>query len=354
MKKISAILAMLLILIFTLTGCSDGNEDTKDTDVIEKKIQIGLSFDSFVIERWQRDREVFVSTAQDLGAEVNVQNANGDVEEQISQIDYFIDKKMDVIVVIAVDSEACSDVLKKAEEAGIIVVAYDRLVRNANADLYISFDNEEVGRLMAETLTSEVPKDGNIVTIFGPTTDHNVTLVEQGFKDVMEDSDLNIVYTVYAKEWLAEEAFNAVNAALEITPEIDGVLCGNDNLASQAVRALSESRLAGKVVVTGQDADLVACQRIVEGTQTMTVYKPVDKLAKAAAEYAVKLAKGEDIGVETTINDGNYEVPYVKLEPIAVTKDNIKEVIIEGGFQQEDEVYLNVSDKQEINDTEDD
>jgi D-xylose transport system substrate-binding protein len=113
------------------------------------------------------------------------------------------------------------------------------------------------------------------------------------------------------------------------------------------VRALSENRLAGKVVVTGQDADLVACQRIVEGTQTMTVYKPVDKLAKAAAEYAVKLAKGEDIDVTTTINDGSYEVPYVKLEPIAVNKDNLYEVIIEGGFQQEEEVYMNVSDKSE-------
>jgi D-xylose transport system substrate-binding protein len=318
-----------------------------DPDITEKKIQIGLSFDSFVIERWQRDREVFVSTAQDLGAEVNVQNANGDVEEQISQIQYFIDKKMDVIVVIAVDSEACSNVLKDAKEAGIIVVSYDRLVRNANADLYISFDNEEVGRLMAETLAKEVPEGGNIVTIFGPTTDHNVTLVEQGFQDVMEDSDLNVIYSVNAKEWLAEEAFNAVNVALDINPDIDGILCGNDGLASQAVRALSENRLAGKVVVTGQDADLVACQRIVEGTQTMTVYKPVDRLAKAAAEYAVKLAEGEDISVTATINDGSHEVPYVKLEPIAVNQDNLYEVIIEGGFQQEEEVYLNVSEKPE-------
>jgi D-xylose transport system substrate-binding protein len=348
MKKSNIIfMSVLLIVILMMNGCSNGNKDTKDTNITEKKIQIGLSFDSFVIERWQRDREVFVSTAQDLGAEVNVQNANGDVEEQISQIEYFIDKKMDVIVVIAVDSEACSDVLKKAEQAGIIIVAYDRLVRNANADLYISFDNEEVGRLMAETLTKELPKGGNIVTIFGPTSDHNVTLVEQGFNDVMKDSDLDIIYSVNAKEWLAEEAFNAVNAALDINPEIDGILCGNDNLASHAVQALSENRLAGKVVVTGQDADLVACQRIVEGTQTMTVYKPVDKLAKAAAEYAVKLAKGEDIGVTTTINDGIKEVPYVKLEPIAVTKDNIYEVIIEGGFQQEEDVYMNVSDKPE-------
>lgn len=333
---------LLLTLLFSLTGCSNKKENTKDVGTQEKKIQIGLSFDSFVIERWQRDRDVFTSTARDLGAEVNVQNANGDVEEQISQIEYLIDKKMDAIVVIAVDSEALSDVMKKAKDAGIIVMAYDRLVNDANVDLYISFDNEKVGRLMAETLVQEVPKGGNIITIFGPTTDHNVTLVEKGFNDVMKDAKLNIVYSAYAKEWLAEEAFNAVNTALSKTTDIDGVMCGNDNLAGEAVRALSENRLAGKVVVTGQDADLVACQRIVEGTQTMTVYKPVDQLAKAAAEYAVKLAKGEEINVLETIDDGSHEVPYVKLDPIAVNKDNIYKVIIEGGFQREEEVYLNV------------
>lgn len=347
MKNKNVIIFILIVLLAlgTLTGCTAQNEEDRDIGVKERKIKIGLSFDSFVIERWQRDRDVFVSTAQELGAEVNVQNANGDVEEQISQLEYLIDKKMDAIVVIAVDSEACSDVLRKAKNAGISVIAYDRLVRNADADLYISFDNEQVGRLMAQTLVEQVPEGGNIITIFGPTTDHNVTLAEQGFREVMDGKNINIVYSVYAKEWMAEEAYYAVNAALDITEEIDGVMCGNDNLASQAVLALSENRLAGKVVVTGQDADLVACQRIVEGTQTMTVYKPVDKLAKAAAEYAVKLAKGEDIDVKGTIDDGTFPVPYVKLEPVAVTKDNIYEVIIEGGFQQEEDVYMNVPEK---------
>ncbi|MGB4659885.1 MAG: substrate-binding domain-containing protein [Mobilitalea sp.] len=343
MKKRS-VLVFLLIAVLALSGCRNQNNGEKETGVEEKKIQIGLSFDSFVIERWQRDRDVFVSTAQDLGAEVNVQNANGDVKEQISQIEYLIEKNMDVIVIIAVDSEACGEVLKKAKEAGIIIVSYDRLVRNANADLYISFDNEEVGRLMAETLISEVEAGGNIVTIFGPTSDHNVTMMEQGFKDGMAASDINIIYAVYAKDWLAEEAYNAINATLDITEDIDGVLCGNDNLASEAVRALSENRMAGEVIVTGQDADLAACQRIVEGTQTMTVYKPVDKLAKSAAEYAVKLAKGEEIDVTATINDGAHEVPYIKLEPIAVNKENMDSVIIDGGFQQKEEVYLNISE----------
>ncbi len=345
LKRWGMVLVIGLVCCFWLTGCKDKREQTTESGVTEKKIQIGLSFDSFVIERWQRDRDVFVFTAEELGAEVNVQNANGDVEKQISQIEYFIDKKMDVIVVIAVDSEACSEVLGKAKDAGIILVAYDRLLKYSNADLYISFDNEEVGRLMAKTLTEKLPEGGNIIAVFGPTTDHNVQLVEQGFQDVMQDSPLNVIYSVNAVNWLAEVGYYAVNEALEITEEINGVFCGNDNLATEAVRALSENRMAGNVVVTGQDAELAACQRIVEGTQTMTVYKPVDKLAKAAAEYAVKLAKGEEINAPATIFDGAKNVPYVKLEPVAVTKENIDEVIIDGGFQSKEEVYLNVPSK---------
>jgi D-xylose transport system substrate-binding protein len=342
MKNKKFMVAVSVVMLLLFSGCNNRNQDISETKVKENKIQIGLSFDSFVIERWQKDRDVFVTTAQELGAEVNVQNANGDVEEQKSQIEYFIDKKMDVIVVIAVDSEACKNEIKKAKDAGIKIVAYDRLLMKSNADLYISFDNEEVGRMMAETLTEQVPEGGNIITIFGPTTDNNVQQVEKGFNEIINENSLNVIYSVYAKGWLAEEAFQAVNDGLKISPKIGGVLCGNDNLASQAVRALSENRLAGKVVVTGQDADLAACQRIVEGTQTMTVYKPVAKLAKAAAEYAVKLAKGEKIEGSAVIDDGSYEVPYVKLEPIAVTKDNIDEVIIDGGFHRKEEVYLNV------------
>lgn len=340
--------SMIYILIFLFTmafiGCSEDDVPAYQDNETESKIQIGLSFDSFVIERWQRDRDVFVYTAEELGAEVNVQNANGVVEKQISQIEYFIEKKMDVIVIIAVDSKACGEVVDKAKEAGIKIVAYDRLLIESGVDLYISFDNEKVGKLMAQTIKDNVPEGGNIITIFGPTTDYNVQLVEQGYNEVMEDANLNVIYSVYAVNWLAEEAYYAVNEALLETSQIDGVFCGNDNLATEAVRALSENRMAGSVVVTGQDADLAACQRIVEGTQTMTVYKPVDKLAKAAAEYAVKLAKGESIDVNTTINDGVWKVPYVRLEPIGVNKNNMDEVIIDGGFQNREEVYLNIQE----------
>lgn len=340
--KRSSILILLLILIIILTGCNKEEKVEEITGDNDQKIQIGLSFDSFVIERWQRDRDVFVSTAQSLGAEVNVQNANGDLEEQITQIEYLIEKNVDVIVIVAADADALGDVLLRAKEEGIIVIAYDRLVRNANVDLYVSFDNEEVGKLMAETMVKNLPYGGNIVTIFGPTSDNNVLLIQKGFNSVLKNNNINIVYSDYAENWLAEEAFDAVNEALRKNPEISGVMCGNDNLASEAVRALSENRLAGKVIVTGQDADLAACQRIVEGTQTMTVYKPVDQLAKTAAACAVDMAEGKDVNVQDTIDDGTYDVPYIKLEPIAVTAENLYQVIIEGGFQLENEVYLNV------------
>lgn len=343
MKRLVTCFILIMVMI-SFAGCKDTKISSYESVEAEDKIKIGLSFDSFVIERWQRDRDVFVYTAEEHGAQVNVQNANGNVEKQISQIEYFIEKKMDVIVIIAVDSGACSEVVEKAKEAGIKIVAYDRLLINSDVDLYISFDNEKVGSLMAQVLKDNIAEGGNIITIFGPTTDHNVQLLEQGFREVIKDAGLNIIYSVNAVNWLAEEAYYAVNEALAITTKIDGVFCGNDNLATEAVRALSENRMAGSVIVTGQDADLSACQRIVEGTQTMTVYKPVDKLAKAAAQYAVKLAKGENIDVKTTINDGRWDVPYVKLEPIGVTKDNMDEVIIDGGFQKREEVYLNISE----------
>ena len=139
---------MSLAMLLALTGCHKAEETSMaETEEGEKKIQIGLSFDSFVIERWIRERDVFVSTAMELGAEVNVQNANGDVKEQIEQIEYFIQKQMDVIAVITADCDALSAVMKRAKEAGIKTVSYDRLINNADCDLYISFDNEEVGRL---------------------------------------------------------------------------------------------------------------------------------------------------------------------------------------------------------------
>ena len=350
MKKRGGVLFIILLVLTFASGCgSTGQVPEKAEQKEEDKLQIGLSFDSFVIERWLRDRDMFVSTAQSFGAEVNVQVAGGVVEEQISQIEYFIKKKMDVIVVIPIDGNALYDVLKEAKENGIYVICYDRIVENINADLYITIDNEKVGTLMGEALIKACPDGGNIFAINGSPTDGNVAKVVKGFNKALKNSNLNIVYTGYCDNWLAELAGNHVNKGLEVTKDIVGVMCGNDDLASQAVKVLSENRLAGKVAVVAQDADLAACQRIVEGTQEMTVYKPIEQEANTAAEFAVALGKGEDITSGTgeykateTFNDGTYDIPYYSIDPIAVTAENMDEVIIDGGFHTKEDVYLNI------------
>lgn len=343
-KKQIACLFAVLILALALCGCGKVESGKEGDASDEKKIQIGMSFDSFVIERWQRDRDVFVSVAKELGAEVNVQNANGVVEEQKKQIDYFIQKGMDVIVIIAIDPASLRESVNRAKDAGIKVVSYDRLIDDADVDLYISFDNEMVGEMMARALLAEGIAGGSVVMIGGSPTDNNVPLVEGAFKRVMAKHKVSIVDSIHAENWRAEEAAAYIYANPLKIAKADAIMCGNDDLATQAVRALVETRQAGNMLVVGQDADLAACQRIVEGTQVMTVYKPVERLATRAAEEAVALAKNEEISGEdvTLIDSGAYQIPYIGLEPISVNRDNIDEVIIGSGFHLKEDVYLNV------------
>lgn len=333
--------------MLTAMGCGTSNEESSQTAaVVEKEeadaVQIGLSVDSFVIERWIRDRDVFVTTAKEMGAEVNVQDAGGNVEEQISQIEYFIEKKMDAIVVIACDCDAISEVMQKAREAGIKTISYDRMVNNAQTDFYISFDNRMVGTLMAESLVEKIPEGGDILMIQGSEEDANVFQVYDGFMEVIDDSNLNVVYECYCAGWISELAVEYVETALELYPEVKGIMCGNDDIASQVVKVLSEKQLAGDIVVVGQDGDLAACQRIVEGTQYMTSFKDIDDLAREAAGYVVRMAKGEELNeVTETQNDGTYDIPAVVLMPVAVKKENMDEIIIKGGFHTKEDVYLN-------------
>ena len=344
MKRRIGCLLIALGLLLAAVGCGKA-ENGRETDAgKEEKIQIGMSFDSFVIERWQRDRDVFVSVAKELGAEVNVQNANGVVEEQKKQIDYFIEKGMDVIVIIAIDPVALQESVNKAKDAGIKVVSYDRLINDADVDLYISFDNEMVGTMMGQALVAEGIDGGNVVMLGGSPTDNNVPMVENAFKREMSKHRVTILDSIHADNWRAEEAAAYIYANPVKIAQADAIMCGNDDLATQAVRALAETRQAGNMLVVGQDADLAACQRIVEGTQVMTVYKPVERLATRAAEEAVALAKGEALTGDdvTVIDSGAYRVPYIGLEPISVNRDNIDEVIIGSGFHLKEDVYLNV------------
>ena len=346
MKKYISLL-LVAAMLAGITACGKVENDRSEGVEEERKIQIGMSFDSFVIERWQRDRDVFVSVAKELGAEVNVQNANGDIEEQKRQIDYFIQKDMDVIVIICIDSDALQESVEKAKNAGIRIVAYDRLIKNADIDLYISFDNAMVGTMMAQALIDEGIAGGNVLMLGGSPTDSNVPVVENAFIEVMDSNEVTILDSAHADGWRAELASAYIYNHSAILDDTDAIMCGNDDLATQAVRALSENRMAGEILVVGQDADLAACQRIVEGTQVMTVYKPVERLATRAAQASVALARGEELTAEDVVMmaNGDYQIPYIGLEPISVNKDNIDEVIIGSGFHLKEDVYLNVPEQ---------
>ncbi len=337
-----SILIFALLAVILLAGCTETEGAQMPAGEEEEKIQIGMIFDNFVMERWLRDRDVFVSTAKELGAEVNVQNANSSVEEQVELVKYFIKKKVDVIVIVPIDSEPLLASIKEAQEEGIKVISYDRLILGAEPDLYISFDNEKVGTLMGTAFSKKLEKGDKVLMICGPKTDNNAMEVQRGFENVMKEKQIQVLDIYYADGWKPEYAAAYVRQNGELVRQARGIMCGNDNLAGQAVSALAEQRLAGEIYVSGQDGDLAACQRIVEGTQYMTVYKPIEKLAARAAKAAVDMAEGNGFSYDLYVTtEGGKSFPYIKLEPVAVTEENMQQAIIDEGFHLKEEVYLN-------------
>ena len=342
-KTLYGILLVLLLCTVTACGTAEVEKTQENGETKEKEPLIGISFDSFLIERWQTDRDVFVDAAEERGARVNVQNANGDVETQIAQIRYLISKPVDVLVIIGIDADSLSDVCEEAKAAGIPVIAYDRMLRNTYTDLYVSFDTKKVGKLMGEALAKQSLPHKKVLMLNGPTEDNNVIWLAEGFKEVMKEHKITIVDEANMPNWKAEAASDYIYEHKEILGDIDGIMCGNDNLATAVSRALSELRMAGKIKLVGQDADLEACQRIMQGTQVMTVYKPVEYMAKTAAEYACRLAKGESLAdVTDTVSNGQEQIPCVMLDPVAVDQNNMDETIISAGFHLEEDVYLYV------------
>jgi len=307
------------------------------------KIKIGFSLGTLKEERWIKDRDILITKARELGAEIIVQNANNDDQDQLKQVKYLLDQGIDILILVPNDYKKASKAVEMARERGIPVISYDRLVLNSNVDLYISFDNVRVGELMALWLLKKV-KWGNIFIVNGAPNDYNTKMIKEGYDRILmpyvEAKKINIIKEEWAENWLKEYAFSVIDKELQRGTKINGIIAGNDSLAEGAIEALSEHRYMGKVYVVGQDADLWACQRIVEGTQLMTVYKPIDKLAETTIEMAIKLVKKEPLNIERKIFDGKYYVPYYVLQPIPVDKDNIEETIIKDGFHLKEEVYI--------------
>ncbi len=314
------------------------------------KLRIGLSMDTLKEERWQKDRDIFVKRAEELGAEVLVQAADGKDETQIKQAESLLTQGIDVLVVIPHNSEVAATIVDAAKRQNVPVISYDRLIRNSEPDLYISFDNKKVGELQAKYLVEKAPK-GNYILIGGAQTDNNAKLLREGQMEVLkpyiDKGDIKIVADQWARDWLADEALKHTENALTINNNhVAAIVTSNDGTAGGAIQALNAQKLNGKVLVSGQDADLGALQRIVAGSQTMTVYKPVSQLAVKAAEAAVALAKKEKVETNGKVNNGKIDVPSILLEPITVDKSNLDATVIKDGFQTREEIYKNAAMEQ--------
>ena len=321
----------------------------------EKRLTIGFSIATatFIIERWNKDLRVFTGAAKELGADVIVQLSAGGVSEQISQINYMINQNIDILVVIAHDTELIAGAIRQVKEKGIPVIAYDRLIQGVPLDAYVSFDSREVGRLFGRALHEAVPR-GRYLVVNGSVHDVNSFDISKGLHEIIDplirNGSIQLVREIWLEEWSSDEALEKIEAVFEETTDFDAIACGNDAIAGAAIQLLSERRLAGKVAVVGQDADLSACQRIVEGTQLMTVYKPIGKIGVKAADLAVALGRKalEDDRIAIPVpdimldNQSGTMIPAYLEKSISVNKDNIDEVIRDG-FHSRDDVFRNVA-----------
>ena len=341
-KKYKAIIRFLIgsLILFGCTRKSVKPDAALSSD--SPRITIGFSIDTFIIERWRRDCDVFMSFAKANGADVIVENAGNDEQTQIAQIRYLIDRNVNVLVIVPKNSASLSDVLQKARAKGIPVLSYDRLIQNADVSAYITVDSAEVGNILGEAV-ADTTHGGLFFCIYGPTEDYNMVLMDKGVQKAMDTKPGNMLLRCFTPEWNYDLSSAKMRSLLDSGAVPEAVICGNDAIAETVLRVLSEYRL-NDIPVCGQDADIAACRRIVNGTQFATVYKPITELAQKAAEAACVLAKGKPLSeyepVDDYIYNGAVNVPVIWLKPQLVTKDNIDEVVISGGFHNRNEIYF--------------
>ncbi|HEY2830027.1 MAG TPA: substrate-binding domain-containing protein [Thermoanaerobaculia bacterium] len=336
-----------ITLLLAATACVNAPHETATTETTKPAhsgpVRIGFSMDTLKEERWQRDKELVEKRAKEAGAALDVQVANGDDAVQTKQADNMLTKGVDVLIVAPHNGEIAASIVEAAHRKGVPVIAYDRLIRNADVDLYISHQVVRIGEMQGEYALQHAPK-GNYVLIGGSPTDYNAILLHEGqmkiLKPAIDRGDIKVVSDQYAREWKAEEALRITEDALTKSGnKIEAIVASNDGTAGGAVSALEAAGLGGKVVVTGQDAEMAALQRIVKGTQTMTIYKPIQPLAYGAVDAALQLAKKQKVAAPDKINNGKKDVPAILIAPIAVDKSNIDATVIKDGYHTHAEIY---------------
>jgi D-xylose transport system substrate-binding protein len=336
----------LLMVVLIAAACVKTPQETSNAGAARPAggaVRIGFSMDTLKEERWQRDKQLVEQRARDAGAQLDVQVANGDDAVQTKQADNLLTKGIDVLIVAPHNGEVAGSIVEAAHRKGVPVISYDRLIRDADVDLYLSHQVEKIGELQAQYALQHVPK-GNYLLIGGSPTDYNAILLRRGqmtvLKPAVDRGDIKIISDQFAREWKAEEALRLTEDALTRTGNrIDAIVASNDGTAGGAISALEAAGLAGKVLVTGQDAQRDAVQRIVKGTQSMTIYKPIQPLAFGAVDAAIKLARKQPVNAPDKINNGKKDVPAILIVPVVVDKSNVDSTVIKDGYHTREQIY---------------
>ena len=323
-----------------------GGYQRKPAKKAGEPVYIGFSMDTLKEERWNRDKALVEARAKEVGAQLDVQVANGDDAVQVNQCNTMLTKGVDVLIVAPHNGDIAASIVQAAHAKGVPVISYDRLIKGSEPDLYVSHQVVKMGEMQGEYALKHVPK-GNYVLIGGAPTDNNAKLLREGqmniIKPAVDRGDVKIISDQYAREWKAEEAQRLTEDALTKTKnDVQAIVASNDGTAGGAISALDTAGLTGKVLVTGQDAELIAIQRIAKGTQTMTIYKPIKPLADSAVDSAIKLARGEALAAPDKVNNGKIDVPSILQEPQAVDKDNLMATVVKDGYHKYEDVYKDV------------
>jgi D-xylose transport system substrate-binding protein len=294
-----------------------------------------------------QDRPNFEKKVKELCSDCDIiySNADQDAAKQQQQAEAAITKGAKVLVLDPVDAASAGAIVTRAKQSDIPVISYDRLITDADIDYYISFDNEQVGKLQGESLVKKLTDDGakgDLIMINGAPTDNNAKLFKEGAHSVIDSSDYKIAKEYDTPDWSPDKAQQEMEQAITAVGKdgFVGVYAANDGTAGGAIAAMKGNGVdPKKIPTTGQDAELAAIQRILIGEQYMTVYKAIKPEAEQAAELAVQLAKGETPPApKDKVDNGTEQVPSILLTPVAVTKDNINDTIVKDGFWSADEI----------------
>jgi len=310
---------------------------------------VGVSWNNFQEERWKTDEAAMKSILDPAGAKYISTDAASSADKQLTDVENLISQGAKVIIILAQDGDAIQPAVQKALDAGIPVIAYDRLIENPKA-FYITFDNKQVGVMQAKAVVG-AKASGNFAIIKGNSADANADFLRSGIEEVIgasvKSGKIKIVGETYTDNWDPANAQKEMEQILTANNnKVDAVISENDGMAGGVVAALAAQGLAGSVPVSGQDGDHAALNRVALGTQTVSVWKDARELGKGAATIALELAKGTTLdkvkgAVQFSGGPKKVTMSSLFLTPIPITKDNLN-VVIDAKWISKDEVCKGV------------